>query len=131
MALKIQVLAWDRHNNVIGLNPTSLDNWLSNTDIMEWLKTYTDSCILVKCFSQVFVWLEFWMNFKPWSTKSASLDVKYTVRFCLLCSVELEILSMLNSGRSRVKELFFWGGLLFSPDNILILQGTIETFCQK
>jgi hypothetical protein len=36
MTLEIQVLAWDRHKNVTGLNwlmgiPTSLlDNWISN-----------------------------------------------------------------------------------------------------
>jgi hypothetical protein len=39
MMLEIQVLAWDRHKDVAGLNrlmgsqPSPLDNWISNSNI--------------------------------------------------------------------------------------------------
>jgi hypothetical protein len=38
MTLEIQILAWDRHENVVGLNrlmgslPSSLYNWIFNND---------------------------------------------------------------------------------------------------
>ena len=62
MALGIQVLAWDKHNNVVGLNqlmgsqPSLFYNWISNdnTDINKQQKTCTNllplvvNCLLAK-----------------------------------------------------------------------------------
>jgi len=56
MTLEIQVLAWDRHKHVAGLNRlmglqcSPFDNWISSghTYISKWWKTYTDSFPLTK-----------------------------------------------------------------------------------
>ena len=53
---EIQILAWDRHKNVAGLNqfmgslPSRLGNWISNdnTCFKQLMKTCTDSLPLKK-----------------------------------------------------------------------------------
>jgi hypothetical protein len=111
MTLEINVLVWNRHKNVAGLNrlirsqPSPLDNWVSNgnTYINKYLKqTFTDSLPLKKT--------TYYHKTNKCYHKHGQNNSESSVRLCLsmMCNQCLSPLKM----RVRTQFMTRWQGVL-------------------